>query len=279
MIDLHTHSTVSDGTDAPAALVQKAAAAGITILSLTDHDAVAGVAAAVAAGEKTGVRVIPGVELNATFPTELHVLGYGIDYTHPRLAEVIRYALTVRQKRMEEICRRLREQGLPITMEEVRDEARGGLLCGAHFAVILARKGFAATPGEAFKKYIGAGTPAYVNWQALTPAEAVDVVLECGGVPVLAHLNRTRLSLPEIETLLDELQSRGLWGIEGYYSEYTAEEGETYRALAARRGLFLTAGTDYHGENKPHIQLGRGFGDMDVPESAVAELLRVLGRK
>ncbi len=278
MIDLHTHSLVSDGTDAPEVLVQKAAAVGVTTVSLTDHDAVAGVPAALLAGEKLGVRVIPGVELNATFPTELHILGYGIDYTHPRLTEVIRYALTVRQKRMEEICRRLRDQGFPITMEEVRAGARGGLLCGAHFAVLLARKGFAATPGEAFKKYVGAGTPAYVNWQALSPAEAVALVQEVGGVPVLAHLNRTRLSLSEIETLLDELQPRGLWGIEGYYSEYTDEEGQTYRALAARRGLHLTAGTDYHGANKPHIQLGKGFGDMDVTEETVGELFRVLGK-
>lgn len=279
-IDLHTHSTVSDGADAPAEVVRRAAAAGLCAVALTDHDAVGGVEEAMAAGRKYGVEVIPGVELSAQYDTELHILGYFIDIRHPRLTEALAEARRVRILRQEETCQRLQEQGLPVTMEEVRLIAGGGdVLCRAHFARILTEKGIVPSVQEAFRRYLSVGCHAYSNQQALTPAEAVSVIRAAGGIPSAAHLHLTKKDDAEVRALLQSLIPHGLMALEGYYTEYTPEMGERYRAMAAELGLALTGGSDYHGAGKPHIAIGSGTGDLLVPAEILSELKRIRTRR
>ena len=272
-IDLHTHSTVSDGADTPREVVYRAAAAGLSAVALTDHDAVGGVAEAVAAGRECGIEVIPGVELSAQYDTELHVLGYFIDPGHPRLTEALAEARRVRILRQEETCRKLQEQGLPVTMEEVRQAAGGGdVLCRAHFARILTEKGAVPSVQEAFRQYLSVGCYAYSNKQALTPQEAVSVIREAGGIPAVAHLHLIKKEDDELRALLSSLIPHGLLAVEGYYTEYSPERGRRYRQMASELGLALTGGSDYHGAGKPHIAIGRGTGDLFVP----AEILETL---
>ncbi len=274
-IDLHTHSTVSDGADAPREVVRRAAAAGLCAVALTDHDAVDGVKEALAAGREYGIEVIPGVELSAQYDTELHILGYFIDPAHPRLADALAEARRVRYLRQEETCEKLQEQGLPVTMEEVRQEAGGDILCRAHFARLLVKKGIVPSVAEAFRHYLSVGCYAYSNKQALTPADAVSVIREAGGIPSIAHLHLTKQDDAAVRALLRSLIPHGLQAIEGYYTEYTPEMGEKYRRMAAELGLALTGGSDYHGAGKPHIAIGKGTGDLAVPAEILSELKRI----
>jgi predicted metal-dependent phosphoesterase TrpH len=267
-IDLHTHSVCSDGADAPAEVVRRAKEAGLSAIALSDHDCMDGVPEAIAEGEKLGVEVIPAIELSANYDTELHILGYYIDTENARLKEALAYAIQVRDERQEETCRKLREQGFDITMEEARAEANGNpILCRAHFAQIMVRKGYAESVKDAFKRYLSVGCYAYSNRQALTPAEAVSLIREAGGVPAVAHLHLIKQSDDAVENLLKSLIPHGLAGIEGYYTDYTPDMEVRYRAMADRLGLILTGGTDYHGKNKPHISIGRGLGELEIPYS------------
>lgn len=265
-IDLHTHSYCSDGADSPSDVVRCAHAAGLSAIALSDHDSTDGVEEAMAAGARLGVEVLPAVELSAEFDTELHILGYGIDIHAPRLKEALAEARRVREVRQEDMCRKLREQGFAVTMDEVRAETgEHGVLCRAHFAQILVRKGYAASVQDAFARYLSAGCYAYSKKQALSPAEAVSLIRDAGGVAAVAHLHLIKLPDEPLKALLSSLIPHGLSGVEGYYTDYTPEMARRYRAMAQDLGLILTGGTDYHGKNKPHIEIGRGRGDLFVP--------------
>ncbi len=267
-IDLHTHSLCSDGADTPAEVVRRAHEAGLSAIALSDHDCVDGVEEAMAEGEKLGIEVIPAIELSATYDTELHILGYYIDIRNAHMKEALAYAIRVRDERQEETCRKLREQGFDVTMEEARAEANGNpILCRAHFAQIMVRKGYAESVKDAFKRYLSVGCYAYSNRQALTPAEAVSLIREAGGVPVVAHLHLIKQSDEEVKSLLTSLIPHGLAGIEGYYTDYTPDMEVRYRAMAKELGLVLSGGTDYHGKNKPHISIGKGLGALEIPYS------------
>ena len=247
-IDLHTHSLHSDGADSPAEVVRRAHEAGLSAIALSDHDCVSGMEEAMAEGKKLGVEVIPAVELSATCDTELHILGYYIDIHNEKLQEKLKEAIRVRDERQEETCRKLREQGFDITMEEARAEANGNpILCRAHFAQIMVRKGYAESVKDAFKRYLSVGCYAYSNRQALSPEEAVSLIREAGGVPVAAHLHL--IKMPD----------------DRYYTDYTPDMQDRYQRMAADLGLILSGGTDYHGKNKPHISIGRGLGDLSIP--------------
>ncbi len=273
MIDLHTHSLKSDGAQTPSEVVRTAAAAGLSAIALSDHDNIEGVREAMEEGEKCGVEVIPAVELSAQVDTELHILGYFIDLENKRLKEAMDYSLVVRDQRQEETCRKLREQGFDITMEEARAEAHGNpVLCRAHFAQIMVRKGYAESVQDCFKKYLSVGCYAYSNKQALLPHEAVSLVREAGGLAVAAHLHLIKMEDAPLKEFLRSLIPHGLDGVEGYYTDYTPDMEVRYRAMAKDLGLVLSGGTDYHGANKPHIAIGRGRGNLEIPDSILAGL-------
>ena len=265
-IDLHTHSLCSDGAQTPADVVRTAKEAGLAAIALSDHDSIVGVQEAIDTGKALGVEVIPAVELSAQSDTELHILGYFIDIHNQKLQEAMQYALQVRDERQEETCRKLNEQGFAITMDELREEAHGNpVLCRAHFAQIMVRKGYAPSVKEAFSKYLSVGCYAYSNRQALTGPEAVSLIREAGGIAVAAHLHLIKKPDDELREYLKSLIPYGLDGIEGYYTDYTPDMQERYQAMAKELGLVLSGGTDYHGANKPHISIGKGKGDLDIP--------------
>lgn len=265
-IDLHTHSLKSDGAQTPADVVRTAKEAGLAAMALSDHDNIAGVPEAMAEGEKLGIEVIPAVELSAQVETELHILGYFIDIHNKKLNEAMAYALRVRDERQEETCRKLNEMGFSVTMDEVRAEAHGNpVLCRAHFAQIMVRKGYAESVQDCFKKYLSVGCYAYSNKQALLPHEAVSLIREAGGIAVAAHLHLIKMEDEPLKAFLKELIPYGLDGVEGYYTDYTPDMERRYRAMAKDLGLVLSGGTDYHGANKPHIAIGKGRGNLEIP--------------
>ena len=265
-IDLHTHSLKSDGAQTPADVVRTAYEAGLSAMALADHDNIEGVPEAMAEGERLGVEVIPAVELSAQSDTELHILGYFIDINNKRLNDAMAYALQVRDQRQEDTCRKLNEQGFAITMDELRQEAHGNpVLCRAHFAQIMVRKGYAASVQEAFSKYLSVGCYAYSNRQALTGPEAVSLIREAGGIAVAAHLHLIKMPDDQLKQYLKSLIPYGLDGVEGYYTDYTPDMEQSYRAMAKELGLVISGGTDYHGANKPHITIGSGRGNLEIP--------------
>lgn len=273
LIDLHTHSLKSDGAQTPADVIRTAHAAGLSAVALSDHDNIDGVREAMAEGEKLGIEVVPAVELSAQVDTELHILGYFIDIENKKLQEAMAYSLVVRDQRQEETCRKLNEQGFQITMDELREEAHGNpVLCRAHFAQIMVRKGYAESVQDCFKKYLSVGCYAYSNKQALLPHEAVSLIHEAGGIAVAAHLHLIKMEDEPLKEFLRGLIPHGLDGVEGYYTDYTPDMEQRYRAIAKDLGLVLSGGTDYHGANKPHISIGRGRGGLEIPYSVLEGL-------
>ena len=272
-IDLHTHSLHSDGAQTPADVVRTAKEAGLAAIALSDHDCIAGVQEAMDTGKELGVEVIPAVELSAQSDTELHILGYFVDIHNKKLQDTMAYALQVRDQRQEDTCRKLNEMGFAITMDEVREEAHGNpVLCRAHFAQIMVRKGYAPSVQEAFKQYLSVGCYAYSNRQALTGPEAVSLIHEAGGIAVAAHLHLIKLPDDELREYLKSLIPYGLDGVEGYYTDYTPDMELRYRAMAKELGLVISGGTDYHGKNKPHIAIGKGRGELEIPYSVLEGL-------
>lgn len=272
-IDLHTHSVCSDGAQTPADVVRTAKAAGLAAIALSDHDCITGVQEAMDTGKTLGVEVIPAVELSAQSDTELHILGYFVDITNKKLQDAMAYALQVRDERQEETCRKLNEQGFAITMDELRAEANGNpVLCRAHFAQIMVRKGYAESVKDAFNRYLSVGCYAYSNRQALTAQEAVSLIREAGGIAVAAHLHLIKKPDDELREYLKGLIPYGLDGVEGYYTDYTPDMEVRYRAMAKELGLVISGGTDYHGANKPHIAIGKGRGDLEIPYSVLEGL-------
>ena len=272
-IDLHTHSLCSDGAQTPADVVRTASQAGLSAIALSDHDCIAGVQEAMDTGNALGVEVIPAVELSAQSDTELHILGYFVDIHNKKLQDTMRYALQVRDERQEETCRKLNEQGFDITMEEARAEAHGNpVLCRAHFAQIMVRKGYAESVKDAFNRFLSVGCYAYSNRQALTATEAVTLIREAGGIAVAAHLHLIKKPDDELREYLKALIPYGLDGVEGYYTDYTPDMEQRYRAMAKELGLVISGGTDYHGANKPHIAIGKGKGNLEIPYSVLEGL-------
>ena len=272
-IDLHTHSLCSDGAQTPADVVRTAKEAGLAAIALSDHDNIEGVQEAMDAGKALGVEVIPAVELSAQSDTELHILGYFVDIHNKKLQDAMAYALQVRDERQEETCRKLNEQGFAITMEEARAEAHGNpVLCRAHFAQVMVRKGYAESVKDAFNKYLSVGCYAYSNRQALTAKEAISLIREAGGIAVAAHLHLIKMPDNELREYLKELISYGLSGVEGYYTDYSPDMEQRYQTMAKELGLVISGGTDYHGANKPHIAIGKGKGELEIPYSVLEGL-------
>ena len=271
-IDLHTHSTASDGSMTPAELVRHAKASGLRAMALSDHDTVDGVDEAMAAGRESGIEVIPAIELSAVSATETHILGYFIDPHAPSLTSALDRIRAIRVERLTETCGMLRDHGIDVSIDEVRAIAGGGVLCRAHIARIMTDKGYAASPRDAFNRWLNVGCPCYSETQAITDEEAISLIRSAGGDAYLAHLHLTKLPDDELDAFVTRLASAGLSGIEGYYTDYTVDMAEKYRALAKKYGLAISGGTDFHGSFKPHIAIGRGLGNMEIPYTVLAEM-------
>lgn len=275
MIDLHCHTTCSDGSDPPAALVRLAAEAGIRHLSITDHDTTAAYDQAEPAAGALGLELLVGVELSLDFAGgTFHLLGYLIDRSCPALVGALARVQEWRATRNVRMVERLAAMGLPIDQAGVEGVAAGGQIGRPHLARVLVDRGAAATVAEAFERYLGRDSPAYVPRPRLSPAEGIALVHAAGGVAVLAHPYQLRLGDAALRENLRTWSELGLDGVEVYYSRHTPMMVEQYLGLAREFDLVVTGGSDYHGLAKPDIALG----DLPAGVPPATELLAGLQR-
>lgn len=267
-VDLHLHSTASDGRLSPAEVVRKSAEAGLTVIALCDHDTVEGIPQALEAARTfPSLTVIPGVEINTDVAEgEAHILGYFIDCYHPELLASLANLRNSRQERAKRMITKLRNLGLAIDWERVKEIAGDGSIGRPHIAQALQEKGYINSFQEAFNKYIGWGGPAYAEREKIAPAEATRLILRANGLPVLAH----PFTLTNPEAMIAELKTNGLAGIEGYYNGYTPEAIKRLVGLADKYHLIVTGGSDYHGLDTSNDTT---IGGVDVPLAAAEQLL------
>lgn len=275
LIDLHTHSTCSDGSMSPCELVRHAASKGLAAIALTDHDSVSGVEDAVEEGKRVGVEIVPAIELSVQSETETHILGYDIDIHHPLLKKALDGVMDARNTRTLNTCKKLNDLGFKVSMEEAYAIAPSGIIGRAHFARIMMEKGYVSSVKEGFDKWLGVGKPAYDGTQALTAQEAVKLIKDIGGHAFVAHPHLIRISDDALRAFLIELKAYGLDGIEGYYNEYTPEMQDKFQSMAKELGLKISGGTDFHAKMKPHIEIGIGQGNMKIPYSVLENIRRV----
>jgi predicted metal-dependent phosphoesterase TrpH len=267
-IDLHLHSTASDGRLSPAELVRRAVQAGLSVMALTDHDTVNGIAPALTAAKAyPRLKFIPGVEINTDVPRgEAHVLGYFIDYTHPELLATLSSMRESRQERAQKMLAKLKGMGITLEWSRVKEIASTEAIGRPHIAQAMLEKGYITSLKEAFTKYIGRDGPAYVERTKVTPVEAVQLILRANGLPVLAHA----LTISEPEPMIVELKANGLVGLEAYYDGYSAAEVSRLVSLAEKYGLITTGGSDYHGlDDNTETMIG-GAG---VPAKSAQQLI------
>jgi predicted metal-dependent phosphoesterase TrpH len=266
VIDLHVHTTASDGTMRPAELVRYAKKKGLRAIAITDHDTIEGLDEGIQEGQNIGFEVITGVELSVDAPAgTMHVLGYLIDHTQSELREKLRLLQEVRMERNMKMVEKLGALGIPLQLSEVKAAPEHGQIGRPHFAYMLVKKGHARTIQDAFDRYLGKGKPAYVEKFRFAPAEAMHFIRAAGGITVLAHpftLNRPQPN--ELEALIISLKGKGLDGIEVFYPEHSEGQMKLYRSLAQQYGLIMTGGSDFHGLTKDDVDLGEGYGGKEV---------------
>jgi len=277
MIDLHTHSTFSDGSLTPEELAAQAAEIGLRAVALTDHDCTDGVPRFLAACAARGVAAFAGVEISADVPRgTLHVLGYGIAPGHPELEATLARIRQGREIRNREILRRLQGLGLDLSWEEVASRAGEDVVGRPHFAQALQARGYVASKDEAFERYLAKGKPAYVDRLRLTPEASIAAIRAAGGLAALAHPFTLELQGAALRAALAEWRAQGLEGLEAYYPEHSPEQTRLYLELARELDLAPTGGSDFHGAANPAVHLGRGFGQLCVPDELAEELQRRL---
>jgi len=275
MIDLHVHSTFSDGSQTPTELIAEAEAIGLKALALTDHDTIGGLPEFLAAAENSPVRAIPGIELSAEHSGgAMHLLGYFINPESDELTAGLQRIQQGRETRNRQILEKLKERGYALTWEEIEAEAGSGTVGRPHFAAALCRKGCFKNTKEVFACLLAKGKPGYVNRFRLTPAECIRLIQAAGGVTVLAHPSTLRLPRGKLRTMVASLKTAGLAGMEVYYPEHNAGQTKVYEQLARQLRLIMTGGSDSHGRFTPDLQLGRGFRRLGVADSAVEKLER-----
>jgi predicted metal-dependent phosphoesterase TrpH len=283
VIDLHTHSTVSDGSEPPGSIPVRAAAAGCSAVALTDHDSLDGLAEARVSAARVGITLVPGCEVSCRKPPpppgqraiggSVHVLVYFVEPGEGPLQDELVHLRQDRAQRNAALRARLTELGIAIDYEAMVAEAGGEAGLGRpHFARALVRAGAAADVDDAFDRFLADGRAAYVPKSRLSPSEVAHLAIASGGVAVLAHPLTLGLDPSALERLVGELAEAGLGGIEAYYGRYTTDERRALRRMAQRRGLVATGGSDYHGTFKPDLEVGTGMGDLNVPDSALEEL-------
>lgn len=272
LIDLHTHTLASDGTDSPTALMEKARVAGLAAVAVTDHDTVAGLDEAEEAGRALGIRVIRGCELSThTRYGEAHILGLWLPRDVAPLEERLSHLRRKRCERNRGIVEKLRALGLNISLEEVRATATGSV-GRPHIAAVLAARGYVRDVGQAFREYLGSGGKAYLPKEVLEPEAAVRLLAGLGGTVCLAHPLLQKCPVPWLEGLVKRLSGCGLTAIEAWHSEHSQADTRLCVEWARRFGLGLSGGSDYHGANKPGVHLGVGRGGLRVPLDVLEKL-------
>jgi 3',5'-nucleoside bisphosphate phosphatase len=270
-IDLHIHSTASDGTLSPAEILKLAQKLELRAIAITDHDTIDGSKEALQAGIPPSVKFITGVEISASSPPSIshagsfHILGYSIRLDDPQLNKTLDLLQKARKNRNPKIVKRLNAMGFEFSIEDVSSEVGDGQLGRPHIARYMLKRGFVKSIDEAFRKYIAQGRPAYVDKYRVECERAIEIILDAGGIPVLAHPILLNFNKNETVDLFALLKDMGLKGIEAYYPEHPPDMTAFYVELAQRYGFLKTGGTDFHGSLKPDIQMGSGRGNFFVP--------------
>ena len=282
MIDLHSHTTKSDGSLTPAQLVDLAASKGITYLAVTDHDTIDGISEAMeraaeinsdAASDLRAPEIIPGIEFSTDWDgRDVHVVGLGIDHKNEEFVANLQAFLDSREGRNRKMAENLKNIGIGISYDGLLKMFPDCVLTRAHFAKYLYEYGYVRSVHEAFDRYLGPDSPAYVPREKITPVRAVEMTLEAGGIPVLAHPLIYRFGDTRLRELISEMKEAGLAGIEAMYSTHSEEDVKYVKRLASETGLKISGGSDFHGNNKPGIELGTGCGDMNIPEQVWFDL-------
>ena len=272
--DLHIHTTASDGTDSPEAVVALAAEKGFSIIAITDHDTMRGVPEAVAAGEKYGVRVIGGVEISAGGQTEVHVLGYGVRDAE-RMEQTLSLMRDKRAERMAAMVEKLRALGVDVTLDEVTALSDGSV-GRSHLARVLIDKGVVRDVREAFARYLSPGRPAYVEREKLSVQQAVRLIADCGGLPVIAHPGQNHGECYWGRERFHALKAYGLRGIEVYHMAHGAAQAAAFERIARAENLLVTGGSDYHGQVK-NVDMGDGMQHWRRRGEDLRRFLKALG--
>jgi predicted metal-dependent phosphoesterase TrpH len=272
VIDLHTHSTCSDGSATPSEVVDLAVEAGCSAIALTDHDGLAGLAEAEQRAKAAGIAFVRGCEVSASFqPGSLHLLCYFVPASGP-LPDKLADLRAERERRNERLLELLADLGFGITREEVELEAGGDVIGRPHFATVLVQRGVVASVEEAFQRFLSKGSPAYVEREHVEPTEIFEVAERSGALTSIAHPMTLGLAPSELDRLLSDFASSGATGLECYYSSYDDDLQAELVALARRHGLVPTGGSDFHGTFKPGLAVGTGRGTLCVPDDVLDEL-------
>ena len=266
LIDLHVHSTASDGTFSPSELVRYALSKGLSAFALTDHDSVAGLDEALEAANGTSLEVIKGIEFSTVWQSkDIHIVGLDIDPKHPDFKTHLEQFLSSRDTRNVRMIKKMQKDSIGISMEQMQERFGDTVLTRAHIARFLMEHGYVAQMSEAFDRYLSPGCPYYIEREKITPQMSVSLITSTGGIPVLAHPMLYHLSDAQLKELILALKPLGLMGIEAVYSTYSEEETAYVRNLAYETDLCLSGGSDFHGANKPGLDLGCGYGQLTVP--------------
>lgn len=277
-IDLHVHSTYSDGTLTPEELVAEAQREGLTAFALTDHDCISGIREARKAARSSDIEIISGVELSCEFSgKEIHVVGLFIDETNQELAQRLENFCASRANRNRTMVERLQDEaGLDIDYERLVSEYPGSIITRAHIARYLVEHGLVKDRETVFHRYIGDDCPYYVARSKITPQEGIRLIHEAGGLAFLAHPILYRMNAFRMDTLVGVLTESGLDGIEAVYSTYQPGDEQNMKKLAKKYNLLISGGSDYHGANKPHIRLGCGTRHMPIPAYILSDIRKAV---
>ena len=276
-IDLHVHTTASDGSFSPRQVVQAAHAAGLSAVAITDHDTASGYSEAADEGRKLGITVVPGIEISTKYGGPVHILGYYIDPDSEKLRPVLDWVVSDRDQRNRKMAQLMADDGLPVSYDDMRRRF-GEVIGRPHFARILVELGMAESTSDAFDKYVEKGRKYYLPRNFLSIERSVEIIREAGGVPVLAHPFQYKRDDAGLREIIEHCMDHGLMGMECRYSGYSGEQSRYLEALADEYGLLKTGGSDFHGISKPHIKLGTGMGTLDVPMVFLEKLRQAAGR-
>ena len=278
-IDLHIHTTASDGTDTPTQVVEKALRLGLSAIAITDHDSVSGTVEGMIAGARTGVQVVPGIEVSSNYrENNVHILGYFVDVQSAEMRPVLDWVTNEREKRNTKMVAMLAADGFDISMEELNAAYPASVLGRPHIAEMLMKKGYVSSVKEGFSLYLNRGKKYYLPKQRISMQKAVETIRAAGGVAVLAHPLEYFYPDNEVLEMMEYGKSLGIQAVEVFYSEHSLPETEKVFKMVQSLGMGMTGGSDYHGPRKAHIEMGRGTGLLNIPYSILEDLRSLRGK-
>lgn len=277
IVDLHVHSNKSDGSFSPTELVEYALEKGLSAFALTDHDTTEGLDEAINAAKGRNIEVIPGIEFSTEYEgKDIHIVGLYIDYHSEAFTKHIQHFVDSRTERNRKMCANLNKAGIDITYEKLLAAFPDAVITRAHYAKYLLDTGVVKSMPDAFAKYVGDHTKYFVPREKVTPMQAIQLILDAKGIPVLAHPTLYHMSDKRLELLLYRLKEAGLIAMECIYSTYTPSEERHMNALADKYGLLPSGGSDFHGNTKPKLDLAIGYGSLEIPEEILINLKKTL---